>query len=279
MKTVIVTDSTCDLTKEQLDLLNVEAIPLTVTFGEESYLDGVNISKKEFFEKLESSSENPTTSQPSPESFLSVFEKHKHQGNEVVFIGLSSTLSGTCQCARIAKEMCDYENIYIIDSLTATAGIEILVRVACDMRDNGFSGEKISEKITELVPKIRLLAIFDTLKYLVRGGRISKSVGAIGGALGVKPLISFADGSLVSIGSVRGMKNAFEKLANIIKDDDIDTDYPMVITYTYNQENMRNFEDYLMDKGIKYDWQYGEVGSVISTHAGPGAVAVAYLVK
>ena len=279
MKTVIVTDSTCDLTKEQLSALNVEAVPLSVIFGQESYLDGVDITKAEFFEKLMASSENPTTSQPSPDKFLEVFEKHKEQGNEVVFIGLSSMLSGTCQSARIAKDMCDYDNIYVVDSLSATAGIEVLVRVACQMRDSGSSAKEISEKLTELVPKVRVFAIFDTLKYLVRGGRLSKTAGAIGGALGVKPLIAVADGAVLSIGTARGIKNAFEKLSNIVEDANINTDYPMVLTYTHNQENMMNFEAYMMDKGIKYNWIYGEVGSVIATHAGPGAVAVAYIVK
>ncbi len=279
MKTVIITDSTCDMSKEQLEALNVEAVPLSVIFGEESYLDGVDITKAEFFEKLTASSVNPTTSQPSPEDFLKVFEKHKMQGNEVVFIGLSSVLSGTCQSARIAKDMCDYDKIYIVDSLSATAGIEILVRMACQMRDNGDSAEEISRKITETVPKVRVFAVFDTLKYLVRGGRLSKTAGAIGGALGVKPLVTIADGSVASIGTARGLKNAFEKLMVIIRDADIVEECPKVMTFSHNQENMYNFEAFLTENGIEYDWNYSEIGSVISTHAGPGAVLVAYVVK
>ena len=279
MKTVIVTDSTCDISKEQSDAIGVEVVPLSVNFGVKTYRDGIDISKDEFFRMLSESTENPTTSQPSPEDFLSVFEKHKQLGNEVVFIGLSSVLSGTCQSARIAKDMCDYDNIYIIDSLNATAGIEILVRTACDMRDKGQSAAEIAEKITELVPKVRLFAVVDTLKYLVRGGRVSKTAGAIGGALGVKPLITVAEGSVLSIGTARGQKLAFEKLGNIIESADIDTSYPVMLTYAHTQENMHLFEAYLMDRGIRYDWKYGEVGSVIGTHTGPGAVAAVYIVK
>ena len=279
MKTVIITDSTCDISKEQQDILNVEVVPLSVNFGDKSYLDGIDITKKEFFRMLAESSENPTTSQPSPESFLEVFSRHKEQGNEVVFIGLSSVLSGTCQSARIAKEMCDYDKIHIVDSLSATAGMELPVRVACDMRDKGENAAAIAEKITALVPKVRLFAVVDTLKYLVRGGRLSKTAGVIGGALGIKPLITVADGAVVSIGTARGQKNAYEKLTDIVKSADIDSTKPMMLTFTENRENMHMLEMHMLESGVNYSWKYGEVGSVIGTHVGPGAAAVAYFVK
>ncbi len=279
MKTVILTDSTSDIEKSILARLDVQMVPLKVNFGEETFVDGVDITKKEFFEKLASSSVNPTTSQPSPEDFLSVFNECKRQGKEVVYIGLSSVLSGTVQSARIAKEMCGYDGIYIVDSLTTTAALELLVRVACDMRDSGATAKEIAEEITALVPKTRLYAYVDTLKYLVRGGRLSKTAGAIGGALGIKPLITVADGAVLSIGTARGQKNAYEKLCDIVKDADIDTTKPMMLTFTENEENMHMLEMYMQEKGVKYNWFYGEVGSVIGTHVGPGAAAVAYFVK
>jgi len=279
MKTVIITDSTCDIANDILRQLDVEVVPLSVNFGDKSYLDGADLTKAEFFEMLSESSENPTTSQPAPEAFLNLFEKHKEQGNEVVFIGLSSVLSGTIQSAKIAKEMSDYDKIYIVDSLSATAGIEVLVRAACSMRDAGKTAQQIADEITRLVPRVRVFAMVDTLKYLVRGGRLSKAAGLVGGALGVKPIITVADGSVASIGTARGQKGVFEKLYNIITDADIDTSLPMVLTYTARQENMHLFEAYLQDKGIRYDWIYSEVGSVIGTHVGPGAVAAVYFVK
>ncbi len=279
MKTVILTDSTCDMEKSYLEKIGVEAVPLKVIFGDESYLDGVDLTKKEFFEKLASSSVNPTTSQPSPEDFLAVFNRRKQAGEEVVYIGISSILSGTVQSAKIAKEMCGYDNIYIVDSLSTTAGLDLLVRVACDMRDNGISAEKIAQEITNLVPKLRLYAYVDTLKYLVRGGRVSKTAGAIGGALGIKPLIAIADGAVLSIGTARGQKNAFEKLTDIVKSANIDSTKPMMLTYTADEENMYMLEMYMNQNGLKHNWLYGEVGSVIGTHVGPGAAAVAYFVE
>ena len=279
MKTVIVTDSTCDLTLQQLKSLGVESVALSVNFKDKSYRDGIAITKKDFFTLLEECNENPTTSQPSPEDFLRVFSYHKQQGNTVVYIGLSSVLSGTMQSARIAKDMCGYDNIYIVDSLSATAGMELLIRTACDMRDKGISGNDIAEAITALIPKVRVYAYVDTLKYLVRGGRLSKTAGAIGGALGVKPLITVADGAVLSIGTARGQKGAFEKIYSIVKDADIDTSKPVILTHTVPQENMQLFEAFLLEKGIDYGWLYSEVGSVIGTHIGPGAVAIAYIVK
>lgn len=279
MKTIILTDSTSDIEGSILKQLDVYAVPLTVNFGEESFKDGVDLTKKDFFEKLASSSVNPTTSQPSPEEFLVHFEKCKKQGDSLVYIGLSSVLSGTVQSARIAKEMCGYDNIYIVDSLTTTAGLELLVRIACQMRDNGADAASIAQEIEKLVPKIRLYAYVDTLKYLVRGGRLSKTAGAIGGALGIKPLITVADGAVLSLGTARGQKNAYEKLCDIVKDANIDTTKPMMLTYTANEENMHMLEIHMTEKGVKYDWLYGEVGSVIGTHVGPGAAAVVYFVK
>ncbi|MBQ7902829.1 MAG: DegV family protein [Oscillospiraceae bacterium] len=279
MKTVILTDSTCDIANDVLTQMDVDVVPLTVNFGTESYADGIDLTKAEFFEKLAESSVNPTTSQPAPELFIEKFNKYKEQGVDVVYIGISSVLSGTIQSARIAKEMCGYENIYIVDSLSATAGIELLVRVACDMRDGGMPAQQIAAEIAALVPKIRIYAYVDTLKYLVRGGRLSKTAGAIGGALGIKPLITVADGAVVSIGTARGQKNAYEKLTDIVKSADIDSTKPMVLTFTENRENMHMLEMHMLESGINYNWKYSEVGSVIGTHVGPGAAAVAYFVK
>ena len=155
----------------------------------------------------------------------------------------------------------------------------MLVRVACGLRDSGKSAKAIAEKLQQIVPKVRVYAYVDTLKYLVRGGRVSKVAGAIGGALGVKPLIAVGDGAVVSIGTARGQKLAFEKLCSIVKEADVDTSMPMVLTNSVSEENMHLLEVYMQENGIDYNWHYSSVGSVIGTHVGPGAVAVAYIVK
>ena len=279
MKTIILTDSTSDISKENAKLIDVEVIALSVVFGDKSYKDGIEITKEEFFSALESSSVNPTTSQPSPEEFLEIFEKCKENGDSLIYIGISSKLSGTIQSAKIAKELCDYDKIYIIDSLNVTSGLEVLVRAACIFRDEGMPADKIAEAITNLVPKVRLFAMVDTLKYLVRGGRLPKVAGVVGGALGIKPLVSIKDGKLEAIGTARGQKNAFEKICDLIEKEPIDETLPIIITHSNDKQKKYEFEKFLVENGVKQDWLYGEVGTVVGTHAGPGAVGIVYFTK
>ncbi len=279
MKTIILTDSTSDITKENAQLIDVEVIALSVVFGDKSYKDGIEITKEEFFSLLENSDVNPTTSQPSPEEFLEIFEKCKKNGDNLIYIGISSKLSGTIQSAKIAKELCGYEKIYIIDSLNVTSGLEILVRTACTFRDQGMHADEIVEKITNLVPKIKFLAMVDTLKYLVKGGRLPKVAGVVGGALGIKPLVSVNYGKLESIGSARGQKNAFEKICTFISKDPIDETLPVMITNSNDNQKKCEFEKFIKENGINHDFLYGEVGSIVGTHAGSGAVGIAYFTK
>ena len=279
MKTIILTDSTSDISNENIELLDVEVVNLSVVFGDKVYREREEITKEQFFEMLETSDVNPTTSQPSPEDFLKIFKAHKERGERVVYIGISSFLSGTVQTARIAKEMCDYDEIYVIDSLNVTSGIEILVRAACAMRDKGMPASEIAEKVTELVPRIRLFAMVDTLKYLVRGGRLSKAAGFIGGALGLKPLVGMIDGKLEAVGKERGQKKAFESIYDMIEKEPIDTDLPIMITHVNDMSKRYEFEQFLKEKGISYNWTYGSVGSVVGTHSGPGAVGITYFTK
>lgn len=279
MKTIILTDSTSDMSQENANLFDVEIINLSVVFGEETFRDRVDITKQEFYQKLSESSANPTTSQPSPQEFLAIFEKYKQQGDEVVYIGISSYLSGTMQSALLAKDMCDYDKIYIVDSLNVTSGLEIVVRAACQLRDEGKNGKEIAETITKLIPKVKLFAMVDTLKYLVRGGRLSKTAGVIGGALGVKPIVSMVDGKLEAIGKARGQKCAFETIYNLIEENSIDYSLPIMVTHSNDENKRYEFEQFLISKGIKNEWSHGEVGSVVGTHAGPGAVGITYFSK
>lgn len=279
MATVIMTDSTSDITAEHIKELGVYILPVIVNFGEKSYRDTVDINTRQFFDMLRESEVNPTTSQPTPRDFLAVFEQFKQKGDEVVYIGVSSALSGTLQSARIAADMSGYDKIYIVDSLSATLGLEILVRYACKLRDMGKNGAQVARAVEEKVPKGRLIAVVDTLKYLVRGGRISKAAGVIGGALGIKPLVSVVGGKVDGIGKARGQKNAFDKLCEMLKSADIDKDMPCIVANADDVENMRVFEKFLRENGIDLQWTNSEVGSVVGTHVGPGCVGIAYFEK
>ncbi|MEG1782934.1 MAG: DegV family protein, partial [Oscillospiraceae bacterium] len=268
MKTVIITDSTCDLSQQQAKQLSIEIVPLTLTFDTHSYLDGIDITKAEFFQLQSQNEGMARTSQPSPEDFFKLFEKHKIMGESVVYIGISSFLSGTMQSANIAKDMLGYEEIYIVDTLSASFGVEACVRMACSLRDAGVSGKEIARAVEEKKNKLKIFAEVDTLKYLVRGGRISKAAGFLGGALGLKPIITISEGQLISCGKVRGQQAAFEQLSKIIKEHDIDETLPIILTHAADNKSMMIFADFLRQSGVDYNWLYSEVGSVIGTHTG-----------
>ena len=163
---------------------------MVITFDEKSYIDVVELSKEDFFKMQAQSAQLPVTSQPNPEDFLKVFQEHKEKGNAIIYIGISSVLSGTFQSAAIAKEMADYSEIYLIDSQSAAFGVEALIRIALTMRAQGTPANEIAKYLEEKKKKLKILAAVDTLKYLIKGGRISKAAGAIGGVLNLKPIIA-----------------------------------------------------------------------------------------
>lgn len=279
MKTRIIIDSTADLSAELKDKLSI--VPLTVHFGDEEYLDGVTIDHKTFYEKLIESDELPTTSQATPDSFIKEFDKVKEAGDSAVVITISSKLSGTYQSATIAAE--DYENIYIVDSGSAAIGSGILAERALELADSGIDAREIAEILNKEKEKIVIIALLDTLEYLKKGGRISKTVAFAGAVLNIKPVISVEDGEIAILGKARGSKMGNNLLVEEIKrSGGVDFDKPVLLGYTglSNILLLKYIEDskYLWEKGLK-DIRYTAIGSVIGTHAGPGAIASAFFKK
>ncbi len=162
----IITDSASDITIEEAKELGVEVVPLHVIFGNDVFMDGVDISHDEFYKRLEECDELPKTSQTNPGGFVEVFEKYIKQGDEIVGIFISSKLSGTYQSSIIASDMIEDGKIHIIDSLNASMGLAVLVREAVKMRDKGKSVDEIKVEIENLIPRVKLIAVVDTLKYL-----------------------------------------------------------------------------------------------------------------
>ena len=279
MKTRIIVDSTADLTPEYKE--RVQTVPLTVYFGEQEFIDGVTINKKEFYEKLIETDIIPTTSQATPDAFISEFEKVKEAGESAVVITLSSKFSGTYQSAKIASE--GYENIYIVDGMSATVGTGILVELAIRLLDEGKSAKEIAEILEREKEKVLVVALIDTLEYLKRGGRISKTTAMVGGVLNIKPLISVDGGVINIVGKARGSKMGNNLLVEEIeKMGGIDFSKPVLLGYTGNSDDM--LLKYIEDSKKLWDGnldeiRYETVGSVIGTHAGPGAVAVAFFKK
>ena len=182
----IVTDSTSDLSADRAAALGVEVLPLSVHFGEESFQDGVDITKEEFYARLEQAETLPTTAQIPPETFIKTFERLTAQGDQVLGIFLSSAMSGTYQSAMIARDIVGEERIAVVDSQTVTFALGLLVEAACLLRDQGLSLEELRAQVEALAGRVRLLAVVDTLKYLKMGGRISGAAAVVGG-LGHQP--------------------------------------------------------------------------------------------
>ena len=276
MKTRIIVDSTADLVAEYKSRVHI--VPLTVCFGQQEYIDGVTIDHQTFYEKLIESDVLPTTSQATPEAFITEFEKAKVAGEDAVVITLASNFSGTYQSAMIAAA--DYENIHVVDSGSAAMGSGILVELAFRLLDEGKSAAEIAEILQAKKEKIVVVALVDTLEYLKKGGRISKAVAFAGGVLNIKPVLSVTKGEIHMLGKARGSKMGNNLLVQEIdKAGGIDFGKPVLLGYS-------GISDALLLKYIddsRHIWEgnlqeirYTSVGSVIGTHAGPGAVVVAF---
>ena len=276
----IITDSTSELSHEVAKEWGVHVIPLAVTFGEETYTDGVTIDNATFYAKLSEAEKLPTTSQPSPAAMLDMMETLLDQGDEIVGIFLSSQLSGTFQSATIAAGMADSDRIHLVDSLNATFGMGLLVQIAVRLRDEGKSAAEIVAALEELKPRVRLIAFVDTLKYLQMGGRVSAATAVVGSLLGINPLISVIEGRVESIGKARGRKGAYRHLKTMFENETADLSYPVFFGHCNDPAAMEELEAVIstcFDQPV--DVYHSEIGSTIGTHAGPGAAGVAYIAK
>lgn len=275
----IITDGTSDLSIQRGRELNVHVMPMRVFFGQESFVDGVDITREEFFDRLSSSDELPTTSQLNPDDFLEVFQRYVDQGNQIVGIFLSTELSGTCQSACIARDMVEGGEIHIVDSRTVTFGLALLVEEAARMRDEGLSAAQIAAEVEKLAQRTKLLAIVDTLTYLKKGGRISAATAAVGGLLGIKPIVGVdSRGTVEALGKARSMASGLEWIARHIQQAPADPAYAVVYGHSNSPERvpvcMEALKDVLPQGRPPL---MGSIGAVIGTHVGPGAVGVAYI--
>ncbi len=271
----IIVDSTADLSKE----IEKECviIPLSVFFGDTEYLDGVDMSKDEFYDKLVESKELPHTSQASPDTFARVYEEVKKDGDEGIMITVSSKLSGTYQSACIAQE--DYDNIRVVDSMNVATGSGILAEYALSLVKEGKSLDEIVSMLEEAKEKIHVIARLDTLTYLHKGGRISKTVAIAGNALGVKPVVQVKDGEVSLLGKARGSKKANNFLNDEVNKNGVDYSKPILLGYSGKSDEM--LQTYIEDSRSlwveKIDHlQIVQIGTVVGTHAGPDGIVVAY---
>ena len=276
----IVIDSTADL--PQGEEAKFDIVPLTIRFGDQEYIDGVSITHKVFYEKLIESDVLPTTSQASPASFDWVFRRIADAGDTAVVITVSSKLSGTYQSATIAAE--EYKGrIFVVDSNSVALGSGILAQLGLRLAEQGMEAEEIARRLTEERENLRLIALLDTLEYLKRGGRISKTVAFAGGLLNIKPVICIRDGAIEMLGKARGSKQGNNLLVKEIEQaGGVNFAKPLMLGYTGISDAL--LQKYIQDSAELWEGNVDHlpqtvIGSVVGTHAGPGAVAVAFFAK
>lgn len=275
----IITDTTSDLTMERGKELGVDIMCLRVRFGDEDYVCGKELSNEQFYEKLESSPHHPATSAVNPIEFTEVYKKYLDAGDEIVGIMFSSKMSATYQNAVIAADEFDTDKIHIIDSEIGLTGEALLVEHAVKLRDEGKSAQEIEDEIRELIPKIRVYLVVDTMEYLKRGGRISSGKAFVGSLLHVHPVMRIvADGAL-PIGKVKGKKSCNAWLVDKLKEEPADTDYPLVIGHSNALDRANEFEQQLRDAGITNEFKTNCIGPIIGTHAGPNCLGIGYVLK
>ena len=259
----IVTDSSCDLSLERCAELGVEMLPITVNFGEESYRANVDLTTEDFYDKLAQAKELPHTAQITPAFFEKKFKEYMEAGDQVVCLFISSQMSGTLQSATVAKGMLGATNIYLPDTLNVTFALGLLVEEAVKMRDRGLSAPQIVEEIGQLVPRVRLWALIEDLKYLKMGGRLSASSALVASILGICPIITLKDGLVEVVGKARGRKAAFAAIRKLVEKEPISSDYCVTVGHA-------NVPNDVMDSLIKA--KKAGVTVVVNSRVGTGMV-------
>lgn len=275
----ILIDSSADYSAEEAKKHNLELVSINITMGGKNYLDGVDLTRDEFYDLLVSNEEFPMTAQPSPQEFLDIFEDAKEKGDQLIYLSLSSGLSGTFQSATLAKSMAEYDDIYLVDTLSATRAIRLMAEYACKLREEGNDAATIAAKLEEFKSRVVILAAIDTLEYLQKGGRLSKAAAAVGELANLKPIITVTqEGKIAVQAKALGRNKALSTLVKMIAEKDIDTTFPIYSLYAVGEENTEKLEQKLGKEGVRVTKRL-QVGSTIGCHIGPGAYGVIFVAK
>ena len=274
----LVSDSTCDMAQEERQEMQVHVVPITITFGDESYQDGVTISQEAFYKKLEQSEQLPTTAAPSPLLFEEMFRELIKGEDEVIVVTMGGTFSATLQSALIAQKDVSMDRIHVVDSTNGSAGASLLIRAAHQMRsENRYTARQIADKLRELAPRIQLYALLDTMKYLLRSGRVGRGVAIVGKVLSIKPIMKVENNTIGSAGLTRGEMGGLNALRRFIRDHKPDFSYGIAFFTGNMPERMEKLIDFIKpDIGDAPIFRSAFSGAV-GTNTGPGVVGIAFI--
>ena len=279
MSVRIITDSASDMTPAEHPALRV--LPLSVTFGTDVYMDGVDIDHQRFYEMLVERDELPKTGQVNPYAFSQAIAEAREAGDEAVIITVGAKLSGTNQSARTALAEAPGGDVFVVDSNNVTLGERVLVEYALRLVDEGRGAAEIAAAVEAVRDRVVVIGLLETLEYLVRGGRLSAAAGAVGTLLNVKPVVAAEDGLIVQLGKARGSKNGRNLLnQKVEKAGGVDFSMPLALGYTGLSDAV--LKKYIEDSAALWaghtegELPIHTIGATIGTHVGPGAVAVAF---
>lgn len=275
----IITDSASDMSPAEHPALRV--LPLSVTFGTDVYMDGVDIDHQRFYEMLVERDELPKTGQVNPYAFSQTIAEAREAGDEAVIITVGAKLSGTNQSARTALAEAPGGDVFVVDSNNVTLGERVLVEYALRLVDEGRSAAQIAAAVEAVRDRVVVIGLLETLEYLVRGGLLSAAAGAVGTLLNVKPVVAAEDGLIVQLGKARGSKNGRNLLnQKVEKAGGVDFSMPLALGYTGLSDAV--LKKYIEDSAALWaghtegELSIHTIGATIGTHVGPGAVAVAF---
>ena len=277
----IITDSASDITLRQAQELNVHIVPVHIQFPDGPCPQETDEDLAAFYDRLIRAEELPTTSQPTPNEYLRLFEAAESAGDDVLVLTLSGGLSGTVGAARIAADLSGYERIRVVDTRLAISAQRILTEYAAKLRDGGMAIDDMVAELESFLPRITVYGVIDTLTYLRKGGRIPASLSVLGNALRIKPVIILEDGILKTIGKGLGHGGGKKLLWQRFEENTPDPAFPMYFIYTSDREMGRKFMEETVEKYGLQDFRTEliPIGGVIGTHLGTCGVGVSYVTK
>jgi DegV family protein with EDD domain len=267
----VVTDSTSDVPRAWVERWGITVVPLTVHFGQDSFADGVDLTNDEFFDRLSRTDRLPTTSAPSPGAFADVYRRLTGECEGVISIHISSTLSATAEAARLGAESVDGFPVHVVDSRSLTMCVAFLCRVAAESP----SLEEALRRVQERVPRQRILAALDTLRYVEMGGRVSRAQAMIGTMLDLKPILALADGEIKAVDRVRTRARAIARLVDLLRRD-TPVEY-LAVVHAQAADDARRIRSLLAEELPDPEIEIGQTGAVLGTHVGPGSVGLTYV--
>ena len=272
----IVTDSLSDITSDIAQELGITVVPLTVSFGRESFIDRITMTTDEFYKRLAHDTTWPTTTQPPPTDFVNVYNKLAEETDEILVITLSSKLSGTYESALNAKDMIKGKcRIEVIDSLSVIMGLGLIVIAAAKAAQAGANLDEVADLVRRAMPRSHVVMLFDTLKYLAKGGRIGKAQGLLGSLLSVKPILILRDGEVSPLTRVRSRVAGVDYLYNFV------AGFPKIeelaVEHATTPDDADKLAERLSPLFPKERIYRSTISPVVGTYAGPGVLSVTVL--